>query len=335
MVDKEQANTTSEARVAALQLRIAADVAQRTWQRPLREFARLIESGCGVEHCPDQCDAKIPQGLRSAVLAALQTPAPIDIIVAASNSNRKTVDLRRSVLHMLAYPCALLTLCMLAASVIAAVIEQVVWVESGVYFFQSELSSEERAVVDQIYAIYFLTGLVCWTLSACWVLRLALPAWAWHAFQCGLPIVGRVYGWLAISELLERLSLFAELDETVAYDRLADSFAFTGLHRAALHLQRSVSNGVRPDEAVARCLLLHEKSSAVASLLIAQAPSAESYRSVAETLRLAAEKATSSWRGTLPIVTWALTGTLIIATFAMMLRVTLSLLSGYRFWGFF
>ncbi len=320
MIETKPPEPTNDAKVVALELRIAADMAMRSWRQPLREFAHLIEWGSSIEHCLELSATDIPKDLRSVVRTALQTPAPVDMIVAASNSRRNTADLRRNVLHMLAYPCTLLVVCMIAVSVVAAVVEQIVLIESGIRIWDTELSQAERTTIDQVYAIYILTGTVCWTLASCALLKLTLPAWAWHAFQSGLPIVGKIYGWLAISELLERLSLFAGLEESVAYDRLADSFESTGLHRAALHLQRSISNGISPDHAIASCLLLHEKSLAVTSLLIAQKPDAASFRSVAQALQLAAEKATSSWHATLPILTWAFTGTLIIASFAMLLN---------------
>ncbi len=228
----------------ALKLRLAAQVAPKTWRRALLGGAERLESGASLEEVVRQ--TKLPAELASLMRAALPLPDPTGFLL---NSLRARDEVRATwsaFLVLVSYPLALL----LFASLIGASFSYSV---RGMVDF-SEMESyglpgmeNVRAMIDDQHAAMRGAALaVGWMVLVLLSVFFFGPAWGWNAILGGVLIIGRPLRWVSLEEILHRFHLFAEQGVSGARlgQAVADSFSKSAQATVARGIAQRMDAGV-------------------------------------------------------------------------------------------
>ena len=255
----------SAAHIDALKLRIAATVAPANWARALDELSARIESGQSWEEAADEDKWRASPPLRAMIDAARQSGHPAEMTLNLIQRHAQAMASWRELMVALAYPMILLVAALVVACATGVLMLEVLNFDMG------------WNVDEQVHNIVkdFQDMAVGTLLSLLWTMLVLLTLWflatpnAWLKIIGSLPVVGRPYRWLCMSEMLSRLAAISQVRPSLpeALRLTAQSYGQQSLTTIANHVADRVERGVGFRQALHQTVLSDERAGIALTLI--------------------------------------------------------------------
>lgn len=324
---KETAAVAQANIIDALDLEITAEQAPRHWRASLHTIAAELKTGRCLRECIQEPTKRVAKELQSLLEAALESSQPLTVISEACLLRTECDSQRWLILRATIYPIAIMIGSLGFACLVARTLADLAWMESGYGVWRTETNSRDIPLFDQANAIYMLAACFVWALLVLGLLRLCLPKWAWAGVATGLPVLGRLYGWLATRELFGRWAVFQSVDPKSDVSLLAASFRRSSLQNAATQIRQDIEAGCSPLRAAQNSLLLDQNSqAAIAPLNHPVATGADGNQQssllwATQVLGEATQQQVSQLPSTLLLLAWIVVGTVIVSICALAVEV--------------
>lgn len=260
------ANTTND----AIKLRIAAQLAPRRWRRELERLGAEIEQGRDWQKAIDDVTKRRPD-LGYILSAALAAGHPASITMNLIQQRAISRVSWQGLLSSLAYPLILLAIALLVGSLMSMSMLGMVtstWNEAG-----DRLLPFDAPVMNRVQEFYDASigglFLVAWGIGlavlAYWI---ATPN-AWLKLMGSVPVFGRPYRWLHLSDLLTRISVFSQfqpaLDRTLTLT--AQSFGAQAPAAISLYLAQAIEQGEALPNAIHKTIVSDSRAGMALTLI--------------------------------------------------------------------
>lgn len=240
----------------ALKLRLAAQLAPLRWQPHLLRLSERVASEGLLREPFEALSGSMPIELRSLISASLAAPDPAQIIIDAARVRQSVAQTNSQIVRMLLYPMTLLVVALVVACVFSSLMVHLLSFEFDSWWGSSSIDQADANVHDQYSATLGLTIFVIWSLLTSLTIYLVAPPWGWLGIISGLPGLGKIYGWLAVREMLARHEQFAKqgMEGVPASQLTAESFQGSSYCLAAQSILNRIQQGLPLSEAFARSL---------------------------------------------------------------------------------
>lgn len=319
--------------IDALNLRLAQQVAPRSWRASLERVATALDAGRPLEQAIGELSGAAPRELKCLLESALAAPDPASLIVEAiqirSEIRRSWSELRRLIL----YPAALFVFAVtigVGFSYCMQLMIDLTWLEDfGLAGTETILASFQ----DQHHSIVGLGLVTLWGGLILLTIAIAGPPWAWMAVLGGVVVIGKPLRWVALQEVLERYRLFVAqgLSTDQAAAAVTASFQGSGQAVVARVLERRIEAGVPLGQALGVSMLADGLCRP--SLLLLDQRGSEMTRALGETARMLRELSAERCRSLgsiLPVFVLATVGSIIwaaLSTYVMALQPLIQAIS--------
>lgn len=231
-----------------IQLRIAAQLAPRRQRRELDRLRSDLESGQEWPQAISRLQKRQP-ALGNLLAAALAAGHPAAIIMILFQRRAVSRLSFQQFLTALIYPLCLLVAALVLGSLLSMTMLSMATTDWQDTFMnpmitgrESSLAARAREFQDaSIGTLMVLGWCAALAIGAYW---LAAPS-AWLKLVSGVPVLGRIYRWLNLSELLNRISVFSQyqpsLDKTLALTE--QSFGKHALGPISHYLGEAIARG--------------------------------------------------------------------------------------------
>jgi type II secretory pathway component PulF len=252
--------------IDALKLRIAATVAPAKWSAALERLGDNLRSGQSWEEATDEANWRASAPLRSLINAALQSGHPADMTLRLLQRAVLAKTSWRELMSALSYPTILLVVALLVASLMGALMLEVADFELG---WNVDVPKVQQTVKDfQDMAIGTLLSLAWGAIILLTVRLLATPN-AWLKVIGSLPVIGKPYRWLYMSDMLSRLAAISEAQPSLprALRLTADSYGGHALTAIANCVADRVEQGIGLRQALHQTVLSDERAGIALTLI--------------------------------------------------------------------
>lgn len=252
------ANTTND----AIKLRISAQLAPRRWRHELEQLGTDIEQGRDWQTAIDDITERRPE-LGHLLSAALAAGHPASITMHLIQQRAISRVSWQGLLSSLAYPLMLLTIALLVGSLMSM---SMLGLVTNTWNEADELMKRVQEFYDASMGGLFL---VAWGIGlavlAYWI---ATPN-AWLKLMGSVPVFGRPYRWLHLSELLSRISIFSQfqpaLDRTLTLT--AQSFGAQAPAAISLFLAQAIEQGEALPNAIHKTIVSDSRAGMALTLI--------------------------------------------------------------------
>ncbi len=219
-------DAVSRRAVDVLKLRLAAEIAPRSWRTSISQIVQHLEQGEDLESAVRNNAARRPQELDSLLRESLNAQDPAALLVDVIRVKNETGQSWRMLVSTCAYPAALFACALVVGVAFSFSMQTMVsldWIDD---FGLAGTEGIQAAIEDQHHSIVGLGIVTAWIAVVLVTLFLVGPAWAWLAVVGGMVVVGKPLRWLSLQELLDRYRLFLKygLQDQEAMDAVARSF---------------------------------------------------------------------------------------------------------------
>lgn len=322
----QSAHTTND----AVKLRIARQLAPRRWQRGLDQLRIEIEKGRDWQAAINTVCARQAE-LGHLLTAALAAGAPAEITLELLQHRATRRTSWKALLTALVYPLFLLLAALLIGSLMS--LAMLGLVDSS---WQQNESQSYNAMLSRVHEFYDASvGGVLLILWVCVLIGiafcLATPN-AWLKLVGSVPVLGRPYRWMQLSELLSRISIFSQYQPALEKTLMLTEQSFGSQAPAAI--SRYLVQAIRQGEALPSALHKTIVSDARAGMALTLIEPSDLSHSTLQASRLVDEMILATCnqlRLILPVFIMLLVASLIWGTWSSYFEI----LSVFRDWFYF
>lgn len=260
------ANTTQD----VIKLQIAAQLAPRRWRRELEGLYFALEQGGEWPVAIDSIRARLPE-LGHLLSAALAAGDPAGITLALLQHRTTSRTSWRQLVSSLAYPLIMLLAALLVGSLMSmAMLGLVNYTWKDGFFDDFSLDKTLLSRVQEFYDAslggLFLVAWVCLLIGTAYAL--ASPG-AWLKLVGSVPVLGRPYRWMHLSELLTRISVFSQVQPTLEKSLALTEQSFGNQAPAAIsrYLAQAISHGEALPNALHKTIVSDARAGIALTLL--------------------------------------------------------------------
>ncbi len=216
----ESVARSAEYQLDIVKFQIAREYAPRTWHRAFDDLIYQLQRG---RPCAEVVQTGNWQGaaqLRATLHEAINTTDPGHTLLEMMQLRQRTRRHWGTITSNLAYPVIITLVSLMVGTFFAYAL-----VGGGTGFSDfvdgydgwgaQGMTSTASLFKDQANAFIGISAVVLWCLAIAAALRLFGSKWAIVSVISGLPLFGRPYRWLALSEILGQLHLFISQGKTV------------------------------------------------------------------------------------------------------------------------
>ena len=235
-------NTTND----AIKLRIAAQVAPRRWRVELDRLREKLEQGSDWPTAIAAVAKKQPE-LADLLSAALAAGHPASITAQLIQQRAASRASWQHLLTALVYPLGLMIVALVVGSLLSMSMMSMATQDWG--FSENSYPPIDASIMNRAHDFYDASVgglmLVVWCVVLVLVTYAIATPNAWLKLLSGIPIFGRPYRWMELSELLTRISVFSQyqpsLDKTL--ELTERSFGKQALAAISRYLAQAVQQG--------------------------------------------------------------------------------------------
>ena len=235
----------------ALQLKIAAQLAPRRWRSDIEQLLRDLESGRDWPQAVESL-TKRRADLGALVSAALAAGHPARIILSLFQKRAASRASWQHLVLSLVYPLALLVGGLVVGSLMAL---------ATMGFLTRDWSMPDPAMYARVEEFY--DAAVGGLLLIAWLLVLVVLAYcsasrsAWLKLVGGVPVLGRPYRWMKLSELLSRISVFSQYQPVLgtSLELTQQSFGSNALAPISGYLVEAIESGEALPNAIHKTII--------------------------------------------------------------------------------
>ena len=287
----------------------------------LDQLARRMGRGEDFLDALAALEPRPPAHLRGMLKMAARSERMPELLALLLSARARQRRLGRSILIAIAYPLAILLICLALMAVVNILVA--VPLRAALDSFAVTLPWSVRAmywVQDQ--AFWLGAGVVLMLLLTLAILRLTLARRVWHTVLHSLPLAGAMWRWSATAELAGQLSLTANLECPVAESlELAAGGLFDQRIAAACH---AAAGRVQSGESLARSLA---QQPAIPPALVPAAAWGEANHSLGATMEQASREFEQAARDRADLLSAYVPAVLIVLTGAVVLVAAVTLLA--------
>lgn len=259
----------SSAALDILRLRIATQVAPRNWISSLESLCKLLEAGQTWEQVTDESSGwKAPAALRALAKSAYQCGQPSEVLLEVLRRRSQLGWSWHELIAAILYPMILLITSLAVSLWTSQVISQLFYAQ-WVVDFGIQLSRVKQIANDQLN-MTFSTGLVVgWLLFVLGTVKIIGTPIAWVKLVGNLPLFGRPYRWLRLSDVLSRIMAISTRQPslTAALRLTAESYGGQAEGWIVRRIAESVESGIGFKQAVHRTILSDEWAGSALALI--------------------------------------------------------------------
>ncbi len=253
-----------------VQLRIAAQLAPRRWQRELDRLRADLESGHSWEQAVEGLRNRQPE-LGNLMGAALAAGHPASITMNLFQQRATSRMTWQQLLLSLVYPVGLLLVALLISSLMSMSMMTMAthgWRSPGEdsYPFNDQLLSRLSDYYDASVGGLLLVG---WCLVLVGTTYAVASPSAWLKLVSGVPVLGRPYRWMALSELLNRIAVFSQFQPELrrTLELTEQSFGQLALAPISRYLLESIERGEALPNAIHKTIVSDTRAGLVLTLI--------------------------------------------------------------------
>ncbi len=226
-VDGEILDARSFLMLDALKLRLANQLAPRSWRGSFERLAQRLERGQPLDEAFAAEQTRLPSELECLIREAIHVRDPAKLILDVVRVRDEIGKSWRELLVLLAYPMLLIGIAMSVGVAFSFVMQNIMdfgWIEEfGMAGYEQVVSG----LNDQHHAIVGLGMVFLWLLMVMATVAVIGPRWAWAAVAGGMVLVGRPVRWISLQEILRRLEMFVAqgMPPVEATEAVSRSFA--------------------------------------------------------------------------------------------------------------
>lgn len=244
-----------------LKLRIAVQLAPRRWRDGLERLTSNLEAGAGWEEAVAHCSGASGR-LKSLVAAAVEAGHPADITLAILRRRANMLQSWQQMVSALLYPTLLLFIALIVGSFTGLTMMKFTndpW----------DIGSTSGLVRDFNDTAIGALLIMAWSLLMITSAYFLASPQAWLKLVGATPLVGRPYRWLAMSELLSRVSVFSQYRPQLpeALRMTARSYGTDALSTIAEHIANEVEQGKGFRAALHHTILSDERAGVTLTLI--------------------------------------------------------------------
>lgn len=262
--------STANAINEMVQLRIAAQLAPRRWRRELEQLGSDIENGRDWSTAIAAIIQRQPE-LGHLLSAALAAGHPASITMKLIQQRAISRVSWQGLLSSLAYPLVLLAIALLVGSLMSMSMMAMVvniWDETA----KDSLPLNDQ-VIKRAHEFYDATMGGLFLLG--WLLTLAILAYciatpnAWLKLAGSVPVFGRPYRWLHLSELLTRISIFSQFQPSLAKSLTltAQSYGQQASAAIGMYLVKAIEQGEALPNAIHKTVISDSRAGVALTLI--------------------------------------------------------------------
>ncbi len=234
----DSASPSISSATEALRLRVAMPMARRSWQRGLDRLCRALESGSDWDNARRQIAGE-PNDLLSLLDAGAQAGHPGSIALAVIERQHQLWSSWRQLRISLLYPTLILIFALICGSIISQILLSFVDINTFISNQSASVIRDFKDAAIGLMAMVFWLGFLGAT-----VYMIATPL-AWLKIIGSVPLLGRPYRWLSMSDFLARIAVFIQhrpvLSDTLHLTAL--SYGSRGLAPVAEYVDRQIKAG--------------------------------------------------------------------------------------------
>jgi type II secretory pathway component PulF len=255
----------ASAQIDALKLRVAAKAASARWRRSIDRLADEIQAGKSWEEATAGPGWRPDANLRALVETALSSGHPADLTLNLLQRHAATMSSWRELLTALTYPSALLVVSLLVATATGSLMMQVCAQDVG-----WNTDKKHLLIVEDFQDMAIATSItLVWSLAILLTVRLLGTSSLWLRMVGSLPVIGRPYRWLALSDLLSRLAVISQVQPALpqALRTTGRSYGDAALTALADRVAMRVEQGMTLQHALHKTILSDDRAGVTLTLI--------------------------------------------------------------------
>lgn len=253
----------------AIKLQIAAQLAPRQWRDELDKVRAGLAKGHDWPAAIAEVDARQAE-LRQLLSAALAAGDPTGILLKLLQHRATARISWRQLITTLVYPLVLLLAALFLGSLMSVAMLGLV---TKTWENDKRFSAFPETILDRAVEFYdasigglFLVGWCCAIIGiAYW---LATPN-AWLKLVGSVPVLGRPYRWMVLSEVLTRISVFSQSQPTLekALELTAQSFGSQAPASIGRYLVQAIHRGEALPNAIHKTIISDARAGMALTLI--------------------------------------------------------------------
>ncbi len=245
--------------VDSIRLRIAAQLVGVSWRLRLEKAAQALDSQLPWDQAIEQATGARNDELTSILKAATQSGKPTETVLEILQHRQSTRQLWRRLLSSLLYPTVLILVALIVASLCGTIFTLV----------PQEFPIKESGFRDFAQMTIGSLLTIVWGIGVLLIVYVVAAPNTQLKIYGSLPIFGRPYRWLTLSELLSRLSTFCRFQPELssALNLTAESFGNHACAAITHRLAERVRNGETLAYAIHQTVLSDDRVGAVLTLI--------------------------------------------------------------------